>query len=70
MFEVILIVVFIFCLVTMSFAIYFYGRKKKAENKKIVYVARALEGCSFNGPTRIRLIKMIDEKGQGKRKNK
>lgn len=70
MFEVILTVVFIFCLVIMIFAIYFYGRKKKVDNKRRVYVARTLGCCSFDEPTRIKLIKMIDEKEQSKRENK
>lgn len=70
MFEIILIIAFILCLALMIFAIYFYDRKKNAENEKIVYVARALECCSFDEATRKRLIKLMEEKEQSKRKNK
>ena len=66
MFERILIIAFILCLALMIFAIYFYDRKKNAENEKIVYVARTLECCSFDETTRERLIKLMEEKEQSK----
>lgn len=70
MFETILIVAFILCLALMIFVIYFQDRKKNAENEKVVYIARALECCSFDEATRKRLIKLMEEKEQSKRKNK
>lgn len=70
MFETILIVAFILCLALMIFVIYFQDRKKNAENEKVVYVARALECCSFDEATRKRLIKLMEEKEQSKTKNK
>ena len=66
MFEIILIIAFILCLALMIFVIYFQDRKKNAENEKVVYVARALECCSFDEATRKRLIKLMEEKEQSK----